>query len=98
MMTKLTDLEKKMVKGILRDYARCGVSNTEFHNTFGVDEEENKKLRGAFASLKRKKIVSHYNDKGCFNPIYPTAKLVEACRDNGVEIPSRAMKSMEVYI
>jgi len=60
---KLTELEKQMIKLILKDYAKIGVENTEFYNTFGGDWEgdkkplqvSNKELRGAFTSLKRKK-------------------------------------------
>ena len=96
-MTKLTELETMMLQQILDDYASSGVENTEFHNTFGIDAETNKKLRGAFTSLKRKKIVRHYNDKGCFNPIFPTEKLLEVCKENGVEISEKAMAEIKKY-
>ena len=102
---QLTELEKQMITLILHDYAKIGVENTEFHNTFGDDWEgdkktlqvSNKELRGAFTSLKRKKIINHYNDPHCFNPIYPTAKLLEVCRENGIEITDKAMNAMTKY-
>lgn len=97
-MMRITDLEKQMIQLIIKDYEKYGVENTEFHNTYGYDAETNKVLRGAFSSLKRKKIISHYNDPGCFNPIYPTQKLVDVCHENGIEISDVAWKAMRGFV
>ena len=88
-MTKITELEKTMLKAINKDYSRLGIENTEFYNTFGYEAETNKELRGAFASLKRKKIVDHTNDPNCFNPIYPTRKFIEIMHELGEEVDSK---------
>ena len=94
----MTNYEKQMLESIIADYGKIGVMNTEFHNTFGIDAETNKKLRGAFTSLKRKKIVEHCNDKGCFNPIYPTNKMIAVCEENGIKIPDETLAEMKKYI
>lgn len=97
-MRKVTDSEKEMIQRILADYERNGVINTEFYNTFGTDADSNKHLRGTFTSLKRKKIFRHCNDRGCFNPIYPTWKLVDVCREYGIEITNGMIDAMRDYI
>lgn len=97
-MKNLTELEKQMIEQILHDYEIDGIENTEFHNMTWDNEEMAKKWRGTFTSLKRKKIVSHYNDKGCFNPIFPTQKLVDVCEENGIEIKEEVMEQMKPYL
>lgn len=95
---QLTELERKMIETILHDYESVGVNNTEFRNMTWNDDEMAKRWRGTFTSLKRKKIVNHYNDKDCFNPIFPTAKLLEVCKANGIEITKGAMEEIQTYI
>ena len=90
-MTKITELERFMLERINEDYKEVGIENTEFYNTFGNEAETNKELRGAFTSLKRKKIVSHYNDPNCFNPIYPTKKFIEVLNELGIEVSQEAV-------
>jgi len=85
-MIKVTDLEKSMLVAINNDYNKIGIENTEFTNTFGWDANTNKQLRGAFSSLKKKGIVSHFNDPNCFNPIYPTRKFIEVMKELGIEV------------
>ena len=97
-MINITPLEKQMIEMIIQDYEKCGVENTEFHNTYGCDAEKNKLLRGAFTSLKKKKIISHYNDPGCFNPIFPTEKFIEVCNENEIEINSKTMNEIRRYL
>lgn len=98
MMIKLTDLEKKLLVKIIKDYGNNGIENTEFYNTFGINAAKNKEVRGAFSSLKKKKVINHYNDPGCFNPIFPTETLVQTCIDNGIEINDNAMKEINRYL
>lgn len=95
---QLTELEKKMIETILHDYESVGANNTEFRNMTWHDDEIAKRWRGTFTSLKRKKIVDHYNDKDCFNPIFPTTKLLEACKVNGIEISKEALQEIRNYI
>lgn len=97
-MNKLTNLEKELLVKIIEDYGTDGIENTEFYNTFGIDAAKNKEIRGAFSSLKRKKIINHYNDPGCFNPIYPTEILVQTCINNNINISENAMKEINKYL
>ena len=95
MTTKITKLERIMLDIINDSYNTSGVNNTEFYNIFGNDVETNKKLRGAFTSLKRKKIINHYNDPNCFNPIFPTRKFIETLNELGIEVSPKAIEWVE---
>ena len=95
----ITELEKQMIIQIVYEYDEVGINNTEFHNmTWDKDTATVKRWRGVFSSLKKKGIVEHYDDKGCFNPIFPTKKLVAICKQNNIEISEKAMQEINEYI
>lgn len=84
---KLTELETRTIEDINESYLTHGIENTEFHNLYGWDAQ-NKSLRGAFSSLKKKGVVDHVDDKGCFNPIFPTEIYLEVIQELGLEVPN----------
>lgn len=104
-MKILTRLEQQMIKDIINCYGVHGVENTEFNNLYPLysngktmNEIVRKELRGTFTSLKRKKIVEHYNDKGCFNPIFPTQKLIDVCNSYCIKIDESTLTEIQRYL
>lgn len=97
-MIKITESEMEMIKRIAKSYCNTCVNDTDFYNAFGVDADKNKELRGTFGSLKRKKIVVASNERGFFNPIYPTAKFIEVCNQEGIELTESAIDDIKDYI